>query len=122
MGDWNESDHPRASNGEFGDGGPKAQEVHANMDRQSQFVHAKAMKEKIDSEVARASAEINRFPKDGPFGMASDATRATPEWKQAKGAYDKAFARQRAFNEKYTKHFASELKAERMARNAARGR
>lgn len=45
--------------------------------------------------------------------MTSDAVKASPEFKTAKGTYDTAFQRLRNFNSQYTKQFAPELKAER---------
>ncbi len=78
---------------------------------------------KQNAEVARKASKstgeaLNAFPK-GAMGITPDAVRATPEWKEAKAAFDRCFAAERAANSFLTKNFKRELLADRKARNAA---
>lgn len=76
------------------------------------FQEAKAEHALLDKEVEEASAALQTFPK-GPMGGASDAARATPEFRTANARFQRAFARLRAFNATYVKKFVKELRAER---------
>jgi hypothetical protein len=78
----------------------------------SPFEAAKAEQAQIEQEVDTASAALRVFPR-GPMGLTADAVTAMPEYRAAKTRYAKAFARQRAFNEGFTKKFAKELRTER---------
>lgn len=55
-------------------------------------------------------------------GLTPDHIKATPEWRAARARYDSAFAALRAFNQRFVKAFARELRAERLARAEARQR
>lgn len=85
----------------------------------SAFEDAKAEHAQIEQEVDAASDALQVFPR-GPMGLTPDAVTATPEYRAAKTRYAKAFARQRAFNEVFTKKFAKELRAERDKRYGRR--
>jgi hypothetical protein len=85
------------------------------------FGQAKSESAAIEAEVDAASEALRAFPR-GPTGLTPDAVRATPEYRAAKSRYARAFARQRDFNETFTKRFAKELRAERAHRDAARQR
>jgi hypothetical protein len=78
----------------------------------SPFEDAKVEHAQIEAEVDAASDALQVFPR-GPMGITPAAVAATPEYRAAKTRYAKAFARQRAFNEVFTKKFAKELRAER---------
>lgn len=84
------------------------------------FEAAKAMKARLDAEVARTSAALQLFPKAGPLGLVPDAVKAAPEYQAAKGAFDRAFANLRNFNSTFIAEFADELRAERRARRTNR--
>jgi len=83
------------------------------------FEEAKAESALINKAVDAASEALQAFPR-GPLGGTSEAARATPEFRAAKDRFQKAFARQRAFNAVYVKRFAKELRAERAERTRAR--
>lgn len=58
-------------------------------------------RKKLEEDVSRFSKELKKFPK-GPTGMTLDATKATPEWQEAKRNYNRAFQALREFNSKHT--------------------
>lgn len=84
------------------------------------FEEAKLEAARLDAEIKTTETVLRAFPRDGAFGLPSDAVRATPEYRAAKTAFDRAFAKLRNFNAWYTKAFKKELAAERSARRAAR--
>lgn len=86
--------------------------------RQARYLRAKAARDAIGADVARASAALNRFPV-GPMGLTPDAVKASPEYRAAKMAFDSAFAGQRCFNASFVRTFRREIAAERAARRAA---
>ena len=55
----------------------------------------------LRSEVERASAAMQVFPRTGPMGMTPDSVKSSPEFKAAKLAFDRAFAALRNFNTVY---------------------
>jgi hypothetical protein len=55
------------------------------------------MRDSLEAELRRFSGILKSFPK-GPMNLTPDPVKATPEWKAAKAATDKAFANLRAFN------------------------
>jgi hypothetical protein len=81
----------------------------------SPFEAAKAESALIEKEVDAASEALRAFPR-GPMGLTPDAVAATSEYRSANARYQKAFARQRAFNAVFVKRFAKELRAERSQR------
>ena len=56
-----------------------------------------ALRETLESDVAIASKRLRNFPK-GPMGLVSDEIKASAEYREAKSAYNTAFAKLRAFN------------------------
>lgn len=87
--------------------------------RAAAYAAAKDKQAALEAESSRTSAIMRTFPSH-PNGLTPDHVRATSEWKAAKAATDTAFAKLRNFNGAFVKSFAKEIKAERMARNAAR--
>ena len=83
------------------------------------YLEAKTTSETLTAEVYRLAAALRVFPKDGPMGLHSDTVRATPEYRAAKPAYAAAFERLRAFNGRFVKVFAKEIREDRRARHAA---
>ena len=79
------------------------------------FEAAKRMHDRLDAEVARTSAALKAFPTSGPMNLTPDHVKASPEFKAAKAAFDRAFAALRNFNADYTVIFADDLRAERLA-------
>jgi len=70
----------------------------------SPFEKAKAIKERLEKEYATTGAALKKFPR-GPTGLTPDAIKASPEWKAARAANDKAFSQLRSFNAKFFKAF-----------------
>lgn len=81
------------------------------------YAEAKATAANIDAEVSAAEVALRSFPA-GPMGLTPDSVRVTPEYRAAKLAFDKSFAKLRAFNGTFTKTFAKEIREERRARRA----
>lgn len=54
-------------------------------------------KEQLWDDCKAAGAALKAFPR-GRMGLTPDAVKATPEWRAAKQAYDRAFAALRSFN------------------------
>lgn len=76
------------------------------------YEELRACAEALDAECARLGAILQGYPR-GALGMTSDAAKATPEWRADRAAFDVAFARLRHVNGILTKHFKSELRADR---------
>lgn len=83
-----------------------------------EYAEARALYNEVKETSKSASVAIRAFPKDGPFGMTSDAVRATPEWKAAKSAMDTAFAHEQQIASWFCKTFKKEYATERAARYA----
>lgn len=79
------------------------------------FEAAKAESARLNSEVDRAGAVKNAFPR-GPMGLTPDHVKASPEFRAASAAYNTAFQKLRQFNSSYVKTYAKELRAERIKR------
>ncbi len=79
------------------------------------FEEAKKLADKLDHESRQASAVLQKFPKLAN-GLTPDHVKATPEYKIARLASDRAFARLRDFNGFYTKKFAKEIREDRRRR------
>jgi len=73
------------------------------------FNKAKEHHDQLEAEVQRTGRDLKQLSGGGLMGMTPEAVRATPEWKAAKHAADKAFAAFRAFNAGYVKRFKREL-------------
>lgn len=71
----------------------------------------------LDKTVSETSATLNAFPK-GAMGLTPDEVKASSEFKSAQHAFDVAFRALRAFNSRYTKTFADELRHHRQATRA----
>jgi hypothetical protein len=80
-----------------------------------EYAEAKQIRDVLDADLRRTSAELQKFPK-GTTGLTPDDVKATPEYQAAKHAAETAFARLRRFNTKFVRAFKSELKAEYTAR------
>jgi hypothetical protein len=76
---------------------------------------AKQAKLAIEAHVSELGGVLKQFPRSGPMNMLSDEIKMSPEYKEAKGAYDAAFGQLRSFNEYFLKQFKNEVKAERDA-------
>lgn len=64
------------------------------------FNLAMQVKRDIEKDVSRASQNMKRFPRLNN-GLYSDETRASLDWQDAKEAYSRAFAQQRAYNQAF---------------------
>jgi hypothetical protein len=99
----------------------KPRRTHSTISTSSAYEQAKAESERLDKEASEAGEALRAFPR-GPTGITPDSIRATPAFREAKARYDKAFAKQRAFNGPFVKRFAKELREERRLRDQARQR
>lgn len=92
------------------------------MSDNSAYIVAKAAKAQIEERVTRTSKILRAIPGvgSGPMGLTPDAVRASPEYRIAKAEFDAAFAALQTFNQRFHKAFATEIKAERCARDKAR--
>ena len=97
---------------------PAHQQGVADAGRAAQFQAARQKQDQLEAESTRTGKALDSFPK-GPMNLTPDSVRATPEWRAAKSAADRAFQAYRNFNGMMLKAFPNELKAER---NARRGR
>jgi hypothetical protein len=79
------------------------------------FEEAKTHQQKLDEKCSIDSAKLNTFPKN-EIGLTPDLVRETPDFQQAKKAFEKSFAELRNFNKWYSKEFKKELAAERKNR------
>ena len=64
-----------------------------------------------------ASESSRQFPRE-PNGLTPDAVKFSAPYREAKRAYDLAFAQLRDFNGRYVRVFKKEIQAERAARYA----
>lgn len=88
------------------------QRGHSTIKASTAFDEARAESALIEKEVDAASDALRAFPR-GSMGLTPDAIKSTPEYRAANARYQRAFAKQRAFNTTFTKKFAKELRAER---------
>ena len=100
-------------------GGAAHQQGVVDAARTAQFKAARQKQDQLAAESTRTGKIMDSFPK-GPMNMTPDHVRATPEWKAAKAASDRAFQAYRNFNGMMLKAFPNELKAERDARRVSR--
>lgn len=88
-------------------------------EEKSKFELAKERSETAIANSKSAAAVLEAFPK-GRMGLTPDDVKASPEWKAAKAAFDRAFAEERAANKALLDAFPKEIRAERDATRAAR--
>ena len=82
----------------------------------SGYETAKMHQARIYSELEQRSAALQRFPR-APNGLTPDAVKFSPEYREAKRAYDIAFQSMRDFNEHFTRMYKTEIRQERWLRN-----
>lgn len=85
-----------------------------------EYTIAKQISAQMDADYSAACKALGTIPGvgSGPMGLTPDDVLATPEYKAARTAMNKAFAQLRAFNAVYVKQFKKELAAERKIRRA----
>lgn len=76
----------------------------------SPFESALAEKLRLESECETFSRAMQGFPR-GPMGLTPDHVTASPEFQQAKRAFDASFRRLRDFNALFLKKFKKEYRA-----------
>ena len=76
----------------------------------SPFESALAEKLRLESECEAFSRAMQSFPR-GPMGLTPDHVSASPEFQQAKRAFDASFRRLRDFNAAFLKKFKKEYRA-----------
>jgi hypothetical protein len=76
------------------------------------FTDAKAIQDYLYAECNRLSLVLNAFPK-GNLGLTSDVVKFSPEFRNAKTAFDVAFKKLQNFNKQFVRKFRREIIAER---------
>lgn len=76
----------------------------------SPFESALAEKLRLEAECETFSRAMQRFPR-GPMGLTPDHVTTSPEFQQAKRAFDASFRRLRDFNALFLKKFKKEYRA-----------
>lgn len=66
------------------------------------YLEAIELRDQCEAEVAARSAVLNTFPK-GALGLTPDTVKASPAYRDAKAAYNLAFAALRAINTRLVK-------------------
>lgn len=84
------------------------------------FTEAKAIRDHLHAEVDRTSTVMQQYPANGPRGLVQDEIKFSATYRADKAAFDRAFAKLRAFNAQFTKAFRKEIADERQERRAAR--
>lgn len=88
---------------------------YSNMGRSMNYIEAKQIADRLNAESSALGAVLESFPRNA-VGLVSDEVRVTPEYQQAKAAFDRSFARLRAFNAVFVKQYKRERAADRAAR------
>lgn len=85
------------------------------------YAIAKIAKAQLETSANVASAALSAIPGVGTglMGLTPDSVRATAEWQNARRSYERAWSALRAFNGRFVKTYAEEIRAERDARQAA---
>ena len=81
------------------------------------YPEALALRNQIETRVSALGAVLRAFP-SRPNGLTPDDVKATPAWQTARALHDSAFAELRAFNARFVKMYAEELRADRDSRRA----
>lgn len=114
--EFNESDHPRAANGQFGSGGGSGE----NKGEASAFERAKAKRDSIEARLKAATARAEEIVAEhggaSKMGLTPDAVKQLPEWQKARAEIDQTMRELQHFNASFTKTFKKELAAERRAK------
>lgn len=84
------------------------------------YLEAKAIKKELDNKVDTFEAVLKGFEVKGSFGLVPDEIRKTPEYRNAKLNFDKAFKELQQFNKFFVKEFKKELTTERRSRRVQR--
>jgi len=85
------------------------------------FKEALALAEKLERETAKAGEQLKSIAApSGKMGLTPDAVKSSPKYKEAKAAYDEAFARMRAYNGVFVKKYKKELAAYRDEKRSRR--
>ena len=82
------------------------------------YAEAKARAVELEAATRQTSAALKALSGGGPMGLTPDAVKATSEWKDAKHAYDVAFAALRTFNTIYLRRFGREIAQDRRSKVA----
>lgn len=109
---FNESDHPRAENGQFGSGASTSKKS-----SNPAFEKAKEKRNSIESRMKSASSRMeelkNAHGGESKMGLTPDVVKNSPEWKQAHSDFNNALRELQTFNTGFTKTFKKELAEER---------
>ena len=86
------------------------------------YAQFKTVRGVLDAEYESAATKLKSIPGvgSGQMGLTPDLVRATPEYRTAKQAVDRAFQAVRNFNGAHARRFTTEIKADIAAKRAAR--
>jgi hypothetical protein len=116
MPQFNESDHPRASNGEFGSGGGEG-----SSSSSSSGEYPWEEGDKLEAAYSEASRAIKAAgANSGGMGLTPEAVKSTPEYQEAKKNLEKSQSALQAFNARWSATYAKIPKEERMRRRNAK--
>lgn len=79
------------------------------------FENARARADALDAVAREAGKALDAFPR-GAFNLIPDEVKATDAYREAKAAYDRAFAEQRRHNAWYVRTFKREIQQARANR------
>lgn len=84
---------------------------------QMTFEEAKLTKALLENDVAVTNAALALFPRNA-MGLTPGDVKASAEFRGAKLAFERSFAKLRTFNSMFIKKFAKEVRQERLTRRA----
>ena len=96
-------------------GSVSVNDIQVNPNNINTFQEYKDMKSKQDEIVSSLSDKLNSFQK-GSMGLLSDSVLSSPEYRKARGEYNKEFKLLQDLNSKGSKKFKKELSKERAQR------
>lgn len=86
------------------------------------FEEAKAEQAELEAQVKELGSILRSMSGGDSMGLTPDYIKKSPEWREAKAAYNEAFRELQSFNKWFTKTFKSEIRADRRKRDQQRNR
>lgn len=85
------------------------------------YATAKAAREALQEQTRIAGDRLKAIPGvgSGPMGLTPDHVKNSPDYKDARLTYDRAFEAERRYNALFVKMYKREIQADRKARRAS---